>query len=261
MWARTRAVIRAGVGSEIGERRRLRGEALEDVDALREPRLLVRLHGGPLHAFEAREFLLDRLAALGDHLCDVGDFLVVAARALGVLGVALGQHVVLDVLPERVQIAPALVRFGVLLARAIRPVLDRGVAPDAHVAAQVLVLCAVDVADQNRRVPLVLPHEAVPGRFHRLAVPSPGRQELDEAVLAGAEHLCLEGVARELQGRGGRRCQQKDAHCARLRAYRSQHAPCSVSRYLRCLRYRTFTGPILSGYLTRISETRIVKLR
>ena len=40
------------------------GEALEDVDALRKPRLLVRLHGGPLHAFEAREFLLDRLAAL-----------------------------------------------------------------------------------------------------------------------------------------------------------------------------------------------------
>ena len=39
-WARTRAVIRAGVGSEIGERRRLRGEALEDVDALRKPRLL-----------------------------------------------------------------------------------------------------------------------------------------------------------------------------------------------------------------------------
>ena len=86
------------------------------------------------------------------------------------------------------------------------------------------MLCAVDVADQNRRVPLVLPHEAVPGRFHRLAVPSPGRQELDEAVLAGAEHLFLEGVARELQGRGGRCGQQGNAHCAapRILRYKDQ---------------------------------------
>mmetsp|Transcript_966 Transcript_966/g.3197 ORF Transcript_966/g.3197 Transcript_966/m.3197 type:complete len:206 (-) Transcript_966:85-702(-) len=200
MGSRRRRGRASAAPTRRGRAARLGAEALEDVDALEEPGLLVRLHGGALHALEARRLLGDGVGALLRHLGDVGDLLVVAAAVLRVLGVALGEHVVLDVLLERGQVAAALVGRRAGHVRAVGPVLDGRVARHAGLAAEVVVDRAVHVADQNRGVPLVLLHQGVPRRFHRLAVPSPGRQELDKSVLAALEDLGLEVVGAELHG-------------------------------------------------------------
>merc|ERR1719311_289175 len=113
----------------------------------------------------------------------VHELLLLVGAALDVVEEALDLEVLRDEGLERVERAAARVvgAAGVLRVE----VLDRGVA--AHVVGIAERLArgrAVSVADDNRGGTSVLVSELVPSRLHRLAVPSPGRKELDEGALA-----------------------------------------------------------------------------
>merc|ERR1719421_2066761 len=122
--------------------------------------------------------LLDhRLSLLRAHRLEVRDALLLLLVAeVDVLRAARG----LQVARELLQVVEGPAALVVLEVAGVT-VLDRGVAPDANVAAEVLPSgSAVHVGNQHSRVVLVLAHQLVPGGLHVLAVASPGREELDE---------------------------------------------------------------------------------
>mmetsp|Transcript_24314 Transcript_24314/g.81978 ORF Transcript_24314/g.81978 Transcript_24314/m.81978 type:complete len:221 (-) Transcript_24314:8-670(-) len=189
--ARERVARRLGVLLED------RLKLLEDVHPLDEPDFLVLLHGRPHHTLEPLQLRCS--AALGLSLGDVRPLRFVAALLRG--DEALGEHVVLDVLLQLLQRPPAIEGLRLVLAAAVRPVLDGRVTRHAVRAAQVLLDGAVDVADDHVGVLAVLRGERVPSRFHRLAVASPRRLELDKGRLARSKDLGVKVRASELLGR------------------------------------------------------------
>merc|ERR1719258_207975 len=105
-------------------------------------------------------------------------------------------------------------------------VLDGRVPLHAKLLAEILLLGAIHISDDNRLAGLVLVSELVPSGFHRLAVASPRREELDESSLAGFENLGIEVLCGEVDGAGvgadhqahqGDR-EERDTHLDRKRA-------------------------------------------
>mmetsp|Transcript_6801 Transcript_6801/g.15946 ORF Transcript_6801/g.15946 Transcript_6801/m.15946 type:complete len:264 (-) Transcript_6801:11-802(-) len=158
-------------------------ELLEDVEALREPLLEFGLHRAALHLSEPLELRLDLLGRLALPLSHELGLLLGAAR--GVVDAALLRERLLDELLEIVEAAATVVVLA-LGAGLAGEVLDGGVPTDLEFLAEVLARGgAVRIADEHRRRISILGTELVPSRLHRLAMPSPGRKELDEQRLAG----------------------------------------------------------------------------
>merc|ERR1711871_570066 len=170
-----------------GELNTLSSDLLEDVEALEEPLLQVRLHLATLsHLGEALQLLLvgssiHALALLNESL------LLVGAPLRG-LDDALHFEGLLNELLQRVEIATAFV----VLALTVQPVLDRWVAFHVVLAAQVLVHGAVHVHDSDRGRAGVFVAKLVISRFHGLAVASPGSEKLHERVFAAVQYLSIE---------------------------------------------------------------------
>mmetsp|Transcript_6673 Transcript_6673/g.17451 ORF Transcript_6673/g.17451 Transcript_6673/m.17451 type:complete len:114 (-) Transcript_6673:339-680(-) len=82
-------------------------ELLQYVHALSEPLLLIGFHRRPFHPFQASELGLGRVGPFSLHLFNVSEFLLVTP--IGVGDIALGQHVVFDVLLELVKRTAAVV--------------------------------------------------------------------------------------------------------------------------------------------------------
>merc|ERR1719424_151654 len=183
------ARVTAGRARDARAAAGLRGELLEHVDALPDPLLQLRLHRAAEHRREAVELRRNVGGGLALPLADELDLLLGAA--VGRLDDALDLERLLHELLELVEVAAAAV-VGALRVRFGREVLDRRVALDVVVRAQVGLDGAVDVGDDDGGGRRVLFGELVPSWFHRFAVASPRREELDESVLARVLDLGLE---------------------------------------------------------------------
>ena len=121
-------------------------ELAQDVVALHHPLLLLLRHFAALHAVQTRILLLDLVGTLGLHLLDEG--LLLVSAALAGVGLALNLKVVDYVRLESVEVAAAVV--GVALCICLRgEILDRRVARDVVLAAEVRLDGAVDITDNN----------------------------------------------------------------------------------------------------------------
>eukprot|EP00982_Pelagococcus_subviridis_P016661 31490-Pelagococcus_subviridis.AAC.21 len=129
------------------------------------------------------------------HLRLDGRLLVVVAE-VDVLRAAGRAEVILRPRAEGVEVAPAVVRVARGGGRA-GEVLQRRVSGHAVLLAQVLLLRAVDVGDDDGLAGLVLVPELVPRRLERLAVAAP--------VGGGGERRAVfwEVVSREVESSGG----------------------------------------------------------
>mmetsp|Transcript_91568 Transcript_91568/g.285406 ORF Transcript_91568/g.285406 Transcript_91568/m.285406 type:complete len:238 (-) Transcript_91568:37-750(-) len=140
------------------------------------------------------------LELLGRQLLELLDgFLLLVVAEVHVVRTALRAQVLIRKLLEVLVATAALV--GLQVARVA--VLYRGEALNLVLLAKVLAgLRAVHVGDQGGGGALEVVHQPVPSGLHRLAVASPGRQELDEDALPG-RRLVPRG-ARELHGTSSR---------------------------------------------------------
>merc|ERR1719453_826206 len=117
----------------------------------------------------------------------------------------------LDELGERREVAAALVVLALLIGRVV--VLDRGVATNALLVAQRFVArSAINVSDEDRLGILELSAQGVPVGLHLLAMPSPGRKELDKGRLARVDDLLLPVLRRKLGGLARRARQGGEEH-------------------------------------------------
>merc|ERR1719502_2349091 len=117
----------------------------------------------------------------------------------------------LDELGERREVAAALVVLALLIGRVV--VLDRGVATNALLVAQRFAArSAINVSDEDRLGILELSAKGVPVGLHLLAMPSPGRKELDKGRLARVDDLLLPVLRRKLGGLARRARQGGEEH-------------------------------------------------
>merc|ERR1719230_1865164 len=201
--ARGRGGLGRGGLEQLDGRRRVLLQLLERVLRLLEGRLqlleelvvlLLGVGHGLLHRLELRRALRSvhvNVRLQGRELPGRAVLLRVDRAARAELG--------LDALGERREVAAALVVLALLVGRVV--VLDRGVATNAVLVAQRLAARrAINIRDDNRLGVLELVAKGVPSRFHRLAMPSPGRKELDERRLARIGNLRLPVLLSELGG-------------------------------------------------------------
>ena len=107
----------------------------------------------------------------------------------------------------------------------VKSALDGRAAPNTEFVAQGLSSCyAVNVTEDNLRVVLELSAKGIPIGLHLLAVASLGRQELDEASLAGRCNSRVPIVSGKLEGGG--RCTAQASQESRT----AQHTPSCTPR-------------------------------
>merc|ERR1719235_544800 len=186
-------------------------DVLQENRTHRHPCLLVRGDGQIGHALEPLKLLSRIVLALRLHLLNVLLLLVVAV--VESRNVALRGEVFLHEALEALDVPATVVGLTVRFFRSV--VLDRRVPLHAVFTAEVVVDRAVNVGDDNLRAGSVHVRELVPGGLHRLAVASPGREELDEGVLPRVLHVLGEGARIELEGAEGPDGKEKAEHqCA-----------------------------------------------
>ena len=177
--------------------------ALEDVNALVQPSLLVVRHGLALHADETVMFGGD-LIDLGLHLLDVRGFLVGATFARR--DVTRAEEILLNELVHGVVVTAAVERLSGFVA--VFVIFDGGISADLVLSTQLLFDRAINIENSNGRSVSVSGSELVVCRLHRFAVTSPRSEEFYDRILARIENLVVEIGVGELFGErnGSKRC-------------------------------------------------------